>query len=139
MSTYPKSPKEMTGGMMWFPRLIDKIRLHARGELSEDYHANLGEGFDKRCLGFLRVDYANLCERTLAGGTDEEVLDWCFEKGRPLDKGDLFIWKSFVSKFGWNDVATNRLNELKEKFGFGDRKDIVTIAELLDLDEGRHT
>jgi len=43
MSTYPKSPKEMTGGMMYFPRMLDKIRLHASGELSEDYHANLGK------------------------------------------------------------------------------------------------
>jgi len=35
MSTYPKSPKEMTGGMMYFPRMLDKIRLHGRGELPE--------------------------------------------------------------------------------------------------------
>src|SRR3954470_23786289 len=42
MSTYPKSPKEMTRGMMYFPRMLDKIRLHARGELTEDYHRNLG-------------------------------------------------------------------------------------------------
>ena len=42
MMSYPKSPKEMTGGMMYFPRMLDKIRLHARGELSEDYHKNLG-------------------------------------------------------------------------------------------------
>ncbi len=139
MSTYPKSPKEMAGGMMWFPRMTDKIRLHASGELSEDYHANLGAGLDKRCLGFLRVDYAALGERTLAGGTDEEVLEWCFEKGRRLDEGDLLIWNSFVTKFGWNDLATNRLNELKEKFGLAERTDVCTFVALLDLDEGRET
>jgi Domain of unknown function (DUF5069) len=54
MSTYPKTPREMTSGMMYFPRMLGKIRLHARGELTEDYHASLGEGFDKRCVGFLR-------------------------------------------------------------------------------------
>ena len=27
---------------MYFPRMLDKIRLHARGELHEDYHANFG-------------------------------------------------------------------------------------------------
>ena len=37
MTTYPKSPKDMTKGMMYFPRMLDKIRLHARGELHEDY------------------------------------------------------------------------------------------------------
>ncbi len=42
MTNYPKSPKEMTRDMMYFPRILDKIRLHARGELHEDYHENLG-------------------------------------------------------------------------------------------------
>lgn len=42
MNSYPKSPREMTEGIMYFPRMLDKIRLHARGELGEDYHANLG-------------------------------------------------------------------------------------------------
>ena len=27
----------MTRGMAWFPRMLDKIRLHARGELPPDY------------------------------------------------------------------------------------------------------
>ena len=35
MSTYPKSPREMTNGMMYFPRMLDKNRLHARDELTE--------------------------------------------------------------------------------------------------------
>jgi hypothetical protein len=42
MTRYPKSPKEMTRGMIYFPRMLDKIRLHARGELHEDYHKNFG-------------------------------------------------------------------------------------------------
>ena len=137
MSTYPKSPKEMTGGMMWFPRMADKIRLHERGELTEDYHENLGGGMDKRCVGFLRVAYPELRERVLQGGSDEEILEWCFENGRRLDDGDLLIWNSFVSKFGWNDQVTKRLGELKEKLGVPHRTDIVTIPDLLDLDEKR--
>ena len=137
MNTYPKSPKEMTSGMMWFPRMVDKIRLHARGKLTEDYHENLGGGMDKRCLGFLRVEYPELRERVLQGGSDEEILEWCFEKGRRLDDGDLLIWNSFVSKFGWNDQVTKRLEELKEKIGVPHRTDIVTIPDLLDLDEKR--
>ena len=42
MRTYPKSPKEMTKGMMYFPRMLDKIRLHLRGDLHEDYQENFG-------------------------------------------------------------------------------------------------
>src|SRR2546430_11509176 len=65
MTTYPKSPKEMTRGMIYFPRMLDKIRLHARGELHEDYHKNLGamRAADGACCNFLRIDYADLRDR----------------------------------------------------------------------------
>jgi Domain of unknown function (DUF5069) len=139
MSTCPKSPKEMTKGMMYFPRMLDKIRLHARGELSADYHANLGatKAVDGACCNFLRVNYADLRERVLQGGTDEEILEWCFERGRRLNNGDLMIWNSFNSKLGWNDFATPRLEREKQKHGIIDRADIVTISDLIDFDEGR--
>src|SRR5438270_585276 len=78
MSAYPKSPKEMTKGMMYFPRMLDKIRMHGRGELAEDYHPNLGKPrtADGACTNFLRVNYGVLRERVLKGGTDEEILAW---------------------------------------------------------------
>jgi hypothetical protein len=31
----------------------------------------------------------------LQGGTDEEILEWCFEKGRRLNQGDLVVWNVF--------------------------------------------
>jgi Domain of unknown function (DUF5069) len=139
MSTYPTSPKEMTCGMMYFPRMLDKIRLHARDQLSEDYHANLGGGMDKRCTGFLRIGYPQLRERVLAGGTDEEILGWCFENGRRLNDGDFLIWNHFVLKLGWNDQMTSRLAEMKQKHGIANRSDIETVADLIDLDEGRRS
>ena len=139
MSTYPESPKEMTNGMMYFPRMLDKIRLHARGELHEDYHANLGaaRGADGTCCNFLRVHYRDLRDRVLQGGTNEEILEWCFEKGRRLNQGDLVVWNGFASKLGWRDFATPNLEEAKRKHGIADRTDIVTIPDLIDFDEGR--
>ena len=123
--------------MNYFPRMLDKIRLHARGELSQDYHANLGERMDKYCVDFLRVDYEKLRDRVLAGGSDQDVLEWCFEQGRRLSEGDLHVWNNFILKRGWSDEASAHLAEMKRKFGIADRADIVTIPQLLDLDEGR--
>lgn len=123
--------------MLYFARMLDKIRLFARGELDEAYHSNMGKGADARCLDFLRVTYPALRERVLASGSDEEVLEWCFEKGRRLNEGDLLIWNGFISKFGWNDSATRTLERLKKENGCGQRTDIVTIADLIDFDEGR--
>jgi len=139
MSTYPKSPREMTRGMMYFPRMLDKIRLHARGELHEDYHKNLGaaKAADGACCNFLRVNYSDLRELVLQGGSDEEILEWCFEKGRPLNEGDIMIWNAFSSKLGWRDFATPMLEQAKQKYGIMDRTDIVTIPDLIDFDEGR--
>jgi gluconokinase len=141
MRAYPKSPKEMTGRMMYFPRMLDKIRMHARGELGEEYNANLGKPrtADGACTNFLRVNYSDLRDRVLAGGSDEEVLDWCYENGRRLNAGDLRVWNGFVSKLGWNDFATPVLEEEKQKCGIADRTDIITIPELIDLDEGRRS
>jgi hypothetical protein len=129
----------MTAGMMYFPRMLDKIRLHARGELHQDYHQNLGarDAADGMCCNFLRVHYRDLRDRVVGGGSDEEVLEWCFEKGRPLNEGDLFVWNGFASKLGWRDSVTPRLEQRKKEFGIGHRDDIVTIPDLLDYDEGR--
>jgi hypothetical protein len=60
-----------------------------------------------------------------------------FEKGRQLNDDDRLIWSHFISKFGWSDFATARLEELKQKHGVSDRKDIMTIADAIDLDEKR--
>jgi hypothetical protein len=139
MTTHPKSPKEMTNGMIYFPRMLDKIRLHARGELHEDYHKNLGatRAADGACCNFLRVNYADLRDRVLQGGTDEEILDWCFEKGRRLNEGDLIVWNGFASKLGWRDFATSVLEAAKKRAGVSSRDDIATIPDFIDFDEER--
>jgi hypothetical protein len=139
MSTYPKSPKEMTKGMMYFPRMLDKIRLHGKGELGEEYHANLGrpKTADGACTNFLRINYGVLTQRVLKGGTDEEILDWCYTNGRRLNEGDLVVWNAYVSKLGWNDFASSVLDESKQKGGVADRTDLNTIAEWIDFDEKR--
>ncbi|HXB58671.1 MAG TPA: DUF5069 domain-containing protein [Candidatus Acidoferrales bacterium] len=134
----PKSFHDKVGGMMYFPRMLDKIRLHARGELREDCHANLGVGGgDARCSRFLRVDYEALKKRVLAGGTDEEILEWCFATGRRLDETDLFIWNEFMRKRGWNDEANARLTTWKAESGHTGRADLMTIPDYTDVLEGR--
>jgi hypothetical protein len=140
MNTKPKSPYEKTNGMMWFTRMLDKIRLNAKGELHPDFHANLGlpMGGDGFCCRFLRVTYSDLKSRVLEGGTDEEILLWCYERGRKLDETDLVIWNEFCRKFGWNDMATSVLRRLKAQSGLADRDDIVTMPEYMEVDEGQN-
>lgn len=139
MAQFPKSPGDEVGGMKYFGRMLDKIRLHARGELPADYHDNFGKrrAADGACCNFLRVEHAALRERVLAGGTDEEIFEWCCANGRRPNAGDIVIWNAFVSKLGWNDFATPTFEHQKLQAGLADRADIVTIGDLIDLEEGR--
>ncbi len=125
--------------MKYFGRMLDKIRSHARGELSEDYHANLGkpQAADGTCCNFLRVNYDDLRQRVLQGGTGEKILEWCYDNGRRLNAGDLIVWNGFVSKLGWRDFASPNLQSAKERLGIADRADIHTIGEAIDFEEGR--
>lgn len=139
MSTFPKSPKETVRGMMYFARMLDKIRLHARGELGSDYHENLGKtrAADGMCCNFLRVDYATVRDRVLQGGTDEEILDWCFEHGRAMNEADIKVWNGFISKLGWRDFASGHLERAKTEAGVADGAELMTIPDLIDFEEGR--
>ena len=127
MAEFPlRSPREKVGGLFYFGRMLDKIRLHAKGELPPDYHANLGKGFDEKCVRFLRVHYDQLVDRVKKGGTDEEILQWCFEVGRRPSEDDLYVWNEFMRKRGWNDEVSEMVTRRKTEAGMSDRSDIET-------------
>ena len=132
-----RSPRETVGGLVHFGRMLDKIRLHAQGKLPADYVPNLGKGFDSRCVNFLHVDYPTLVARVQAGGTDEEVLAWCYENGKKPTEEEMEVWNAFMSKRGWNDEASPMLQKRLIDNGFAGRTDIATFFDYLDADEGR--
>lgn len=137
MNAVPISPYTTALGMIYFPRMLDKIRKFAASQLREDFVENLGKGFDGRCCGYLRVSYTALQERTLAGGTDEAILQWCFDSGRPLSEEDIYLWNEFLRKVGWNDAVSKVVARRKADAGLQDRDDIQTMLEFLEVDEGR--
>jgi hypothetical protein len=55
-------------------RFIDKIRLRNEGKI-QDYNY-ITVGFDKYLIEFLGIDAKAFEQRVLAGGTDEELLEW---------------------------------------------------------------
>jgi Domain of unknown function (DUF5069) len=135
-----RSPNAKVGRLVYFGRMLDKIRLHAAGELPADYVANLGDGrpnlCDARCCRFLRVPYQDVVERTLAGGTDNEILDWAHAKGGSRSDDDCLIWNSHMTRLGWRDGASPRLQQRIREYGF-DGRTIETFFDLLDADEDR--
>lgn len=125
------------GGLTFLPRSLDKIRKHARGELHPDHFAFIGKGFDGRLCHFLGIRYDDLRARTLAGGTDEEVLAWIRAHGRPFTDVDVLIWNGFATKRGWRDDATPLLEQQKAESGLAHRTDLLTFFDYYEVDEGR--
>ena len=76
-----------------------------------------------------------MVDRVLAGGTDEEILAWCFELGRRPSEEDIEIWNEFMIKRGWRDSSSEKLAEAKRLRGFADRDDIQTAFEFHLADE----
>jgi hypothetical protein len=136
-----RSPYAKVGRIVFFGRMLDKIRLHAAGKLPADYHANLGEPrpavFDARCSRFLGVPYEEMRVRTLQGGTDEEILAWAESRGglRRTDD-DCLAWNHFLMKLGLRDDRAPIIRQRKIDSGMASLP-IETFFDLIEYDEGR--
>jgi gluconokinase len=134
---FPCSPYQCEQGLFYFPRMLDKIRLRQRGELAPDYHANLGKGFDQSCCEFFHVGYADIVAQVEAGRSDAEVFAWCCQQGRHPDAHEIHVWNEYMRKRGWNDEFAERLRSRLEGLGMAGRADVLTMFDLLEVDEGR--
>lgn len=135
----PVSDHVATKGLIYFARMLDKIRLHASGKLPPGYFVGIEDPtfFDARCTRFLGIDYDALANRTLQGGSDDEILEWCFEHGRRPSDEEIEIWNAFILKRGWRDDGSADLAAAKKRAGWEHRADIQTWVDLHDAEEGR--
>jgi hypothetical protein len=143
MSSIPEllSPYESIDGLVYFPRMLSKIRLHAAGKLPEDYIPYLGEAFegrtfDARCCRLLGVPYEQLVARTLESGTDAEILAWAREHGNNPSEEQITIWSTYAAKRGWRDDGAAHRAKWATDEGF-DPAVILTFFDLIDAIEGR--
>jgi len=133
-----RSPYAKVGRLVYFGRMLDKIRLHAAQTLpAGDYAANLGKGFDGRCCNFLGIKYDDLKARTLAGGlADEQLLAWAHEQGGARTDEQCEVWSGFMMKRGWRDAGAEILAQRIRESRL-EAKPILTMFDYIDFDEGR--
>lgn len=136
-----RSPFDQIGGLVYFGRMLDKIRLAAAGTLPPDWQTARGmasnTSFDARCCRFLQITYAALEVETLRGDkSDEALLEWAFQNGRRPNNEEIEVWNAFMTKRGWRDAGTERLNERLVEIGLPPGT-VQTMFEFIDLDEGR--
>lgn len=133
-----RSPYAKVGRIVYFGRMLDKIRLQAAGTLpAGDYAANLGKGFDGRCCSFLRVNYDELKTRVLAGDlNDAQLLQWAGQRGGGRTDEECEVWNGFMMKRCWRDPGADILRQRIRESSL-ESKPIMTMFDYIDFDEGR--
>ena len=138
MSTFlPVSPYETCRGLVYFPRMIDKIRKHTDGQLGADYVPNLGKGFDVRCCSLLGINYDALAAAVGSSMTDEQAWEWVSQNGQAPTEEQIEVWNGFMTRRGWKDDIADILERRKKESGFEKRSEIQTMFDYIDADEGR--
>jgi hypothetical protein len=133
----PRSPRDKVGGLVYFGRMVDKIRLHVQGELPADYHENFGadDALDGILAQFLEVEHRQIIQRTSEGGSDEEILEWCCARGHRPNARQILVWNRFAEKLGWRDRTAATVIRVNQRLGLDGK--LATIFECIDADEGR--
>jgi Domain of unknown function (DUF5069) len=145
-----RSPYARVGRLVYFGRMLDKVRVNARGQLPADYVENLGEQaakptmFDARMCRFLRVRYTEIRDHALANtsASDAEVLTWAEARAAasghaPRTDEECEIFNAFLMKRGWRDAGAATLAQRIAESSFGGREDVLTMFDYIDADEGR--
>ena len=142
LPNYPRSPKEQLGGLCHLGRLVDKVSLRHAGYI-QDYHY-LTTGFDKYLLELLEIYPEELERRVLAGGTDQELLDWVQAHARELSREEISLWNERIFQATPKDEgAMGRYRQQlcdvanKRKVAVESLPPVTTWSDLIDLDEGR--
>ena len=132
-----RSPYDKTFGLVYFGRMLDKIRSLARGELPPEYVENFEKDFDEKCATFLGVNYELVVHYVNQGLTDQAILQSCFGMGHRPSEGEIHMWNEFMRKRGWNDELSGTLENQKKKRAMLSRSEIQTAFQFIDADAGR--
>jgi uncharacterized protein DUF5069 len=135
-----RSPREKLGGYVLLPRLIDKVRLHARGELPREYVGNLlgkRNTLDQRFIQFTGLDGEKFREAILESKTDHEVLAWVKKNSRHHTAEEKESWISQIHAYRpapeGVELRKKSYPELATQVDIGS----LNVFDMIDMDEGR--
>src|SRR6202022_5054192 len=88
-----RSAYAKVGELVYFGRMLDKIRLADENKLPAGY--NVGDQvptwFDGNCCRFLHVEYSQIVNRVRLSHSDEQVLQWAYETGKRPTQEEIMI------------------------------------------------
>lgn len=130
---YPRSVSERLLGVVQLGRTIDKGKALAHGKIGE-YHYNCP--MDQAVFEFLGIGHEELLEVIRGAKSDAEIEAYVAPFIRKKTADELETWnREWLSRKPQGDSLTFFL-DLRNSIA-PDRTDVLTWADLLDLDEGR--
>jgi hypothetical protein len=129
----PRSPRARLGGYVILPRILDKARARAFGQVGE---YNSPGHLDQRFLGFVKIEFAALFAQVEAGKGDGEILEWInANAGYKPTPWEIAQWSAYNEARVPDTVQAKErtLNNLKKLAP--NRTDILTGFDSLELDD----
>ena len=127
----PRSLRVRVGGYAHLGRLLDKGRATLAGKQGE-YRYNCPT--DRRFFDFTGLDHEQLLAELKTGKSDTEIVAWVRENTKRTQH-EVFAWSSWMEQHGPGGAGGHEWIAESIKANAGDRDDIRSFADLLDLDD----
>tara|TARA_B100001093_G_scaffold154550_1_gene147214 strand:- start:3708 stop:4154 length:447 start_codon:yes stop_codon:yes gene_type:complete len=124
-----------SSGLLHLPRFIAKIRKSLSGALPKSYQRNYTKGFDGFLCLHLGIESADVVE-IVKTSKDNMELDKRLKDLFP-ENLNIAIWNRKLVQMGMSEMGREKLEEVKMTMGISDRKDLISFADMIDVDEGR--
>ena len=127
----PRSARVRLGGFAHLPRLLDKARAELAGK-NGPYKYNCP--LDKHFFAFTGLDAEAMLAEIKQGGADSQMLAWVRDNTKRLP-GEIHAWSAWLEQHGPGGAGGHEWMAETIKAGAGDRDDVRTFFDLLDLDD----
>jgi hypothetical protein len=127
----PRSVRVRIGGFAHLGRLLDKARAFIAGKHA-GYRYNCP--LDRQFFSFTGIDHERMLAEIKTGKSDTDMLAWVRENTTRLPS-EIYAWSNWMDQYGPAGAGGHEWVAETIKANAGDRDDIRSFADLLDLDD----
>jgi hypothetical protein len=122
-------------GLLHLPRFLAKIKKFLSGQLPKSYQRNFTKGFDGFLCLHLNLDPQSIID-LVQKYPNENDLDHALLQIFPKDL-KIHVWNRKLVQIGMSSMGKEAVETAKTKMGIPHRDDIISFADLIEIDEGR--
>jgi hypothetical protein len=127
----PRSVRVRLGGFAHLARLLDKARATLGGK-NAGYHYNCP--MDRNFFDFTGIDHEALLAELKQGRSDTQMLAWVRANTKRMPS-EVYAWSIWIEQHGPGGAGGHEWMAESIKATAGDREDVRSFADLLDLDD----